>query len=807
MQNMKADKISHANIIGIQKENLAIQNKYLVDEINKYKAVGKTLNQMEKSHECACSKELFKFYEFFKTFFNNFEFNLKTLSKSIPAIDQDIVVFFENHFSSFGKIIDFYQKSGSKNEISNNEFELCRLQLDKSIEKIALNIGNIRDGQISNMSIDFNALLTAKNDEISTLKKINEKLTFDKTNQNSIEKTILELNAKLFDLQWKNHILEKRLFFGQNALLNQTQNSMKTFAECQDFYCYCGGRIIQELVQEFDESHFSKIKNNFASCLSSLSDFLNGELIPQFDKPSPLKQSKSKTDFEKESTSENVEKEIQILNKIINQSNSSVKDDEKMEIEKDEQKETNLDFFYKEKMYKNQILELQKSNQLLIELSENKRTDRMGGLKNFLDTNLFKLISDENLKNLDTIITLERKIEDLCSIISDMEEIRRREISDWREKLLIEREQFFNENAVLKEKVVDLENKNRLLLIQKDSKSTVNLISSNEEAKAQQEIVVLLQKTYQAIKNIIFKQRETLISRDSMIKEQETQIENLKNVTSGDRSVVIQEFRHQTHAEVFKTLRQTVDHNMIESIDELEKYIKSREDKIKNMSKEIKQINKELVAEKNNSSALFNEIAESCAAYEKLKSVLEIVKSELANSVESFNLIYKEKQIDKSNFDKKIADLENMVNLFQEKNKIKATMIENLMKDLRELDSSCKNQGAAKKEFQLLLETMISEKKELTEKMMMAEGEKELIEKRLIATEMSQNRVVQELSESISETAKAKSLQGQLLEILENKKVLPKFEDFGMKEEIGSNDDQRSHYFLKLLEADDLKVN
>ena len=267
------------------------------------------------------------------------------------------------------------------------------------------------------------------------------------------------------------------------------------------------------------------------------------------------------------------------------------------------------------------------------------------------------------------------------------------------------------------------------------------------------------------------------------------------------------QFRHQTHSELFQSLFKIIPQELNEQLKELERYVKSREDKIKMMTKEIYQIKKELQNERNNSSSLLNEIANSCTAFEKLKLEFDSCKNELKNATEGFNATYKEKQLDKINFEKKISDLETNLNFFKDKNKLKSDQIELLRKDLKESEVLAKSNNIKFKEAIRISETLSSEKDKLKETNILIEGEKEMNDKRIMALEFSNKTISKELAESDSVNAKLKSIQTQLIEAIENKKVLPNIERLNFGEEIENDDKQKKgDLYMRLLEMEDFKV-
>ena len=807
--NQKPERIHHENIVSIQNLNLIRQNCYLIDELNKYKSIINQKSDRQKNSECDCSNQLFEFFKFFKIHFANFQKSIENLGKTVDSSQSKIPNLFATQIKSLVEMIELFEKGTLEKEGIINFNKQLNSDYLENLLAIIQEIISSKKEQTLKSTVDYESLFKLVHREIEIMNDKTSDFQILKYKNEQLELKVIELKSKISTLNWKNHILEKRIPFGFNLLLQQSPDSIPEFLNAPDYYCYCGGKTLLDWSKSPEtQEKVNNIQKKFNCFFNSIKNYLivtDQSASKQSDKPREI--------FKNLSEGIQVEthgKDIEMLGQMIKEAKDTESDSTlKKQIESQHTHSESPSFqvisSIKESVLSNQIKELQNSNQTLIELFESKRVDKIAGVKNFTRTNLFRRISEENKKNLDYIKDLERRIDEFSLILSEIEVMRRKETFNLKEKTLNDREKLLEEISQLKFLNSELNTKHELLLVPTDPKNTHSKLNNKENSEMHYDNNVLLQKIYQAIKNVIFKQNETLQSKSKIIQEFEFKLESLKTPLDIERLIMNAEFRHTTHAQVFAQIRQVAPQSLDEGLTELERYIKTREDKIKTMARDLKQLTKDLKDEKTNSFSLLNEISNSCTTYEKLKAAYDNTKSELTNSVESFNFIYKEKQTEKVNYDKKITDLENHLQFLNEKNIVKSNKFEILTKELKEMDHSAKNQTSKIKECLQIIETLIQQKNDLTEKIIIAQGEKELFEKRVSAVELSQSKVTKELAESISENAKSKSIQTQLLEILENKKLLPKFEEFGFEKEEELGSQNRSHYFLRLLENEELR--
>jgi hypothetical protein len=116
--------------------------------------------------------------------------------------------------------------------------------------------------------------------------------------------------------------------------------------------------------------------------------------------------------------------------------------------------------------------------------------------------------------------------------------------------------------------------------------------------------------------------------------------------------------RHNRFTEIFSKLfglNKERELGALEELEELSKYVKSRDDKVAYLEKKLKKIEKDLDAERKQAQSYLKEVETATASYIELQAGMAGLKKELDEVHLSFNKVYKEKVADKQIFDAEIS--------------------------------------------------------------------------------------------------------------------------------------------------------
>ena len=127
--------------------------------------------------------------------------------------------------------------------------------------------------------------------------------------------------------------------------------------------------------------------------------------------------------------------------------------------------------------------------------------------------------------------------------------------------------------------------------------------------------------------------------------------------------------RHKRFEETFGKLyklNETGTHGLKDELDEIVKYVKTREEKVNHLDKKWKKVEKELDAERKHCQGFIKEIESATIAYQAVIKENEQLKkdSDVMNS--NFNKIYKEKNAEKQQADTEISKLQNELKKLKE---------------------------------------------------------------------------------------------------------------------------------------------
>lgn len=116
--------------------------------------------------------------------------------------------------------------------------------------------------------------------------------------------------------------------------------------------------------------------------------------------------------------------------------------------------------------------------------------------------------------------------------------------------------------------------------------------------------------------------------------------------------------RHQRFTDIFErlfALNKEKDLGAQAELEELSKYVKSRDEKVAHLEKKLKKLEKDLDAERKQAQSYLKEVETATASYIELQGGAAGLKKELEEVNLSFNRVYKEKFAEKQLFDAEVA--------------------------------------------------------------------------------------------------------------------------------------------------------
>jgi len=140
-------------------------------------------------------------------------------------------------------------------------------------------------------------------------------------------------------------------------------------------------------------------------------------------------------------------------------------------------------------------------------------------------------------------------------------------------------------------------------------------------------------------------------------------------------------YRHSRYEKTFKRfyeLNAEQQLNLKEDIDELVKYVKTREDKITRIEKDWKKVSASLNEEKKQNETFLKEMTSTTKEYEKIFKEIHQLRVENAELNSNFNKVYKEKTADKQAYDSEVQKLREELKRFKEQMPILKTTINDL---------------------------------------------------------------------------------------------------------------------------------
>lgn len=336
------------------------------------------------------------------------------------------------------------------------------------------------------------------------------------------------------------------------------------------------------------------------------------------------------------------------------------------------------------------INELQERNESLMAEVNKARVNKQNLDTKFLESVLFEDLSKQLLDVVSYSMTLKNHLDRAEKNLIEIQTRRNSELSELydrtnEEKLRLNTQisSLNRELSAAKDKQVELQRKlDSQMSITEDSGMTrVPVVDHNLEK---------LQEQLQAFAKELEEEKTKLRNEHHRVYKYEKELQNVKENHYNELLNKYQvcegmEMRHSRHQEIFSRLYKiNNDHNagLKDDLDELTKYVKTRDEKINHLDKKWKKLEKELDAERKQCLAYIKEIEQASAAFTKLCKENEQFKKELNEMNSNFNKVYKEKTTDKQGFEYELLKIQNDNKFWKEQVPALKTNLSSLNKNL-----------------------------------------------------------------------------------------------------------------------------
>lgn len=810
--NQGSEQVFHENIEKLDKEILVNQNSFLLDELNKYKAVESLKTSELNKHECHCGLKVQEFFTRFRNIFDLFSTQVSALSAHLPVEKSlsSIMEFLRSSFANFGRLAEICS-NGHEHAV---DLEQVNLSFEKALKGLIDHFDH--QAQQSEAFPEKNAYAQ----RIASLESLNAELmsklhfnTQELERLKSSSDQIPKLEAKVEDSLWKKHLLEKRINSLRSMLSKKFDHDVKDMYSSPFYYCYCGGKFMESLSLRLSPELHQLLASKSDLIFKSF-NYIGHDSIADIshalkNKAQSLAITNSVGSIAPSPDRAHAGEPMQI--ELPDECPQKLEADQAgligSQVPKDQQtSQVNQESASQtESQLREQIKMMQQEIKELIELSEKRRIDKMSILKNIMATSFFKKLMKAHQSNVDHIDFLEKKLEDSYTMLTKIESMRKKELYDLKERHIKDKEKLNFEITSLKREVNAYKQRVENLKEVKESTSCPDTKISNTEQK-EVSVVSLQKKLEILIKSVIPSLEEKLKSRDARIKALDDELAKIKAL-SFDERLLNSEFRHKTHATIFALIREQVNADTVEKMKELEKYVKIREDKIRDLEKTIKSLTKENEGEKKQNATLIEEIARSSEIFVEMQTTITNLKAELSSSNQNFNSFYKEKQYERAQSDNKISEME--ISNAEIKNQLGAKVQHvDLMKTrLAEIESTNKALSNQVHDQMILIDDITKQKSDLMNKLAKCDAEVEILTKRIEVQEDSIKKYSSELADSFKQITQKDVLVKHLLKTA-NKNESGDGNDTG--DSSLTNADfaflQKQDYMLNMMELKKLRV-
>lgn len=278
---------------------------------------------------------------------------------------------------------------------------------------------------------------------------------------------------------------------------------------------------------------------------------------------------------------------------------------------------------------------------------------------------MFDDLSKQLLDVVSYSMTLKNHLDRAEKNLVDIQNKRNIEIVDIYNKVNEEKLALNNEISQLQKDNSLLRDKNVLLLKKIDSSPAETQAKTGDVLSGYQQ-VENLRAQVQTLSKELAQEKDKLRHEHHRVYKYEKELQNVKENHYNELLNAYEKcegiaMRHSRHQEIFGRLYKLGEQhqaNIKDDLDELTKYVKTREEKVSHLDKKWKKAEKELDAERKQCQIFIKEIENATAAYSQSTKDNEQLKKEIDEMNSNFNKVYKEKTTDRMVFDNEMAKLQ-----------------------------------------------------------------------------------------------------------------------------------------------------
>lgn len=282
-----------------------------------------------------------------------------------------------------------------------------------------------------------------------------------------------------------------------------------------------------------------------------------------------------------------------------------------------------------------------------------------------MESAVFDDLSKQLLDVVSYSMTLKNYLDRAEKNLVEIQSKRNSEIIDIYNKVNEEKLSLNSEISQLQREVVTLRDRNVELMKKSDSASANPQMHGDDFLSGYQQVEALRAQV-QTLSKELASEKEKLRHEHHKVYKYEKEIQSVKDKHYEDLLNTYKQcegiaMRHSRHQEIFNRLYKLgEDHQagIKDDLDELTKYLKTREEKVSHLDKKWKKMEKDLDAERKQCQVFIKEVENATSAYGQSTKDNEQLKKEIDEMNSNFNKVYKEKTTDKMVFDNEMAKLQ-----------------------------------------------------------------------------------------------------------------------------------------------------
>ena len=363
---------------------------------------------------------------------------------------------------------------------------------------------------------------------------------------------------------------------------------------------------------------------------------------------------------------------------------------------------------------------------------------------------------------------LYRRLEESYANILDIEKMRGFEIKDQQDRDRQTKEKLIFELAVVKR---DLQMYKEREDASMEIEKLANVMRDDEEVARHNKIIEDLNKN---ILSQTEKLKETLKLFDEekhrcskwqmeVMKVKENYYDQLQQKYSNTTDVVM---RHKRYQDMFLNLYNlNTEHNLgiKEVLDEIKKYVNSRDEKINFLEKKLKRSEKEQESEKNRVYDYLAEIQSTAMSFGEIHNQYEIKTNEIKNCNDNFNKLFKEKHSEKLSFVQEKNSLQARIKTDTENSHLNSCQQIEYKKEIDQLNTHIKEMEGTMWAQKKILEELNEEKTDHLKKIEESQIQIDTYESKQKVLEESNKDMVKEFSHLRKDASEKSQMLSQFI--------------------------------------------